>query len=327
MKNIFTYFIYALIILMTVVSINSCGPQDEVVDLPGNYELRKKPGETCFAIYASYGTSGRQKTSPEVRSEAIYDGVFEPLNITDLRGSEEMFILQSAGKKYLFDGRSGVILFDGNPFVRYAKDNDGGLYFETVAGLYPMDKTKGLPSPVDCYYRRGKTFIYSRSGKWGVYQKLVKSGTNIFQSPVYRYLEILPARFDKIRYVCGDGAHHFVAKAGGKWQLYDGWGRVRHMCIGEFDKHRMNVYSQSAAGERNVSGAYINRIVSIPVNCTDKYIPYLMTRCTYTGTDEAGIIKLESHKDCYSSFFTTQNDHSTDPMPWDKADINAEYHY
>ena len=218
-------------------------------------------------------------------------------------------------------------VFDGNPFIRYAKDNDGGLYFETEAGLYPMDETEGLPSPVDRYYRRGRTFIYSRSGKWGVCQKLVKSGTNVFRPPVYRYLEILPARFDRIRYVCGDGAHHFVAKVAGKWQLYDGWGRVRHMCIGEFDRHRMNIYSPSAAGESSVTGTYINRIVSIPVGCTGKYIPYLMTRCTYTGTDEAGIIELESHEDRYSSFFTTQDDRSTYPMPWDEADINAEYHY
>lgn len=327
MKNKFTYFRYALMALFTAGSIAGCGPQDEVVDLPGNYELRKKPGETCFAIYASYETGGGQKTPPEIRSEAIYDGVFEPLNITDLKGSEKMFILQSAGRRYLFDGRSGVIMFDENPFVRYTKDNDGGLYFETEVGLYPMDETEGLPSPVDRYYRRGRTFIYSRSGKWGVCQKLVKSGTNVFQPPVYRYIEILPARFDRIRYVCGDGAHHFVAKVGGKWQLYDGWGRVRHMCIGEFDRHRMNIYSPSADGESNVTGTYINRIVSIPVGCTGKYIPYLMTRCTYTGTDEAGIIELESHEDRYSSFFTTQNDRSTNPLPWDEAEINAEYHY
>ena len=260
-------------------------------------------------------------------SEAVYEGVFEPLNITDLDGSEMMFILQSSGRKYLFDGRSGEAMFGGKPFVRYAKDNDGGLYFETEAGLYPMDETAGLPAPVEQYYRAGRTFIYRQGGKWGVCQKLIKSGTNVFRPTVYRYLEILPARFDKIRYVRGDGAHHFVAKAGGRWQLYDGWGRVRYMCIGEFDKHRMNIYSPSAAGESNVSGTYVSRIVSIPVGCADKYIPYLMTRCTYTGTDEAGIIELESHEDEYSSFFTTQDDRSTYGLPWDEVDINAEYHY
>lgn len=326
MKKIFPYFNCLLFLLLAIGGV-SCGPQDEVVDLPGDYELRRKPGEAYFAIYFSYDLGGGKKSAPEIKSEAIYEGVFEPLNITDLADSENMFILQSAGKKYLFDGRSGAMMLEGNPFIRYAKDNDGGLYFETEKGLYPLDRTEGLPTSVDRYYRAGGTFIYKRDGKWGVYQRVIKSGTNVFRAPVFRYLEILPVRFDKIRYVRGDGAHHFVARKDGRWQLYDGWGRIRHMCIGEFDKHRMNIYSPSAAGERSVSGGYISQIVSIPVDCKDKYIPYLMTRCTYTGDTEVGIIKLESHEDKYSSFFTTQDDHSTYDLPWDEIGINAEYHY
>lgn len=318
-----------LLTVFAVGNFTGCvfAPKDEVVKLVNEYQLRKKPGDEHFAIYFSFEVNGKEVRDPEIRSDAIFDGTYELLNIAEVRGSDKMFILPASGKKYLMDGYTGSLMLDGNPFMRYAKDNNGELYFETEAGLYPIDETAGLPAPVEQYYRAGRTFIYRQGGKWGVCQKLIKSGTNVFRPAVYRYLEILPARFDKIRYVRGDGAHHFVAKADGKWQLYDGWGRVRYMCIGEFDRHRMNIYSPSAAGESNVSGTYVSRIVSIPVGCSGKYIPYLMTRCTYTGTDEAGIIELESHEDRYSSFFTTQDDHSTYGLPWDEVDINAEYHY
>ncbi len=328
-NNTLRYIVYMLLTVFAVGNFASCvfAPKDEIVKLVNGYQLRKKPGDEHFAICYSIERNGEEMLAPEIISDAIFDGTYELLNIAEVKGSDKMVILPASGKNYLLNAYTGLLMLDGNPFMRYAKDNDGELYFETEAGLYPIDETAGLPSPVEQYYRAGRTFIYSQGGKWGVYQKLVKSGTNIFRPPVFRYLEILPARFERIRYVCGDGAHHFVAKTDGKWQLYDGWGRVRHMCIGEFDRHRMNIYSPSAAGESSVTGAYINHIICIPVGCTGKHIPYLKTRCTYTGTDEAGIIELESHEDKYSSFFTTQDDHSTYGLPWDEVDINAEYHY
>lgn len=332
MKNWHSYFMFLLTAGLAVGSIVSCGgPQDEVVDLPGNYELRKKPGETAFAIYQTLESApplpNGKKPDPIVISEAVYEGVFEPLNIMDIDGSEMMIILQSTGKKYLFNGRNEEMMFDGNPFVRYAKDNDGGVFFETEAGLYPWDKVEGLPAPVEQYYRAGDTFIYRKGGKWGIYEKLIKSGTNVFRPTVYRYLELLPARFDKIRFVHGAGAFHFIAKADGRWQLYDGWGRVRYMCK-LYGQHNMNTWSPTAAGEENITGTYINHIVSIPVGCSGKYIPYLKTRCTYTGTDEAGIIELESNENRYEGFFSGYvGDQSTLHLSWDEPDISVEYHY
>lgn len=325
MKNRLLHCVRLLLVMLAFGNMIGCGPTDEVVDIPGDYELRRKPGDAYFAIYFSPNFGGRQKVAPEVRSEAIFDGTFEPLNIADLPGSEDMFILQASGKKYLMDGYSGKLMFDGNPYIQYAKDNDGGIYFQTDKGLYCMSSE--VPAPVEQYYRTGGAFVYRLGGKWGVYQNLIKNGTNVFRAPEHHYVEIMPAQFDKIRFVYGDGARHYIAMKNGKWQLYDGWGRIRRMCIGSFDKHRMNIYSQSGSGERDVTQSYINKILSIPVDCKKTYIPYLDTQCTYIGTEEAGIIRLEFHKNKYQSFYSSQNDCSTQKLPWDEKDVDAEYHY
>lgn len=39
-------------------------------------------------------------------------------------------------------------------------------------------------------------------------------------------------------------------------------------------------------------------------------------------TNKTGIVELEIQQ-----LFTTQDDRSTYGLPWDEADINAEYHY
>ncbi|MEY8686863.1 hypothetical protein AB9N12_12265 [Bacteroides sp. AN502(2024)] len=330
--NLKIFFMVNVFLLVLVVGgFTSCMPKDEIVEVVNNYQLRKKPGDEYFAIYMSFKQDGKEIAEPEVRSEAIFDGTFEPLNIQEVKNSDMMFILPASGKKYLMDGFSGTLMLEGNPFLRYEKDNAGGLYFVTSAGLYFMANVQGLPSKVDQYYRTGTrkdTFIYRLGNKWGVYQVLVKSGISVFQSPALRYIEILPAVFDKIRLISGDGAHHFVAQRDGKWQIYDGWGRRRYLCVGVFDNtYRLNTYSPNAAGERNVTNGYIKNILSIPIDSQEKYIPYLRTKCTYSGDNNVGIIRLTTHNDKYQSFFTAGDDHSIYSLPWEDEDVNAEYHY
>lgn len=315
------------LLMLLVGGFTGCMSKDEVVEIANNYQLRKKTGDEYYAIYMSFEQGDIMKP----RSKAIFDGTFEPLNIQEVKGSNMMFILPASGKKYLMDGYSGTLMLEGNPFLRYEKDNAGGLYFVTSAGLYFMTDVQGLPSKVDQYYRTGglkDTFIYRFDNKWGVYQVLIKSGTNVFQPLVLRYIEIFPPVFDKIRLVSGDGAHHFIAQKDGKWQIYDGWGRRRYLCVGTFDDtYRLNTYSPNAEGERNVTNGYIKNILSIPIDSQEKYIPYLRTKCTYSGDNNVGIIRLTTHKDEYQSFFTAGDDHSIHSLPWDEEDVDAEYHY
>lgn len=324
----FGHIVYMLLAVFIASNFTGCvfGPKDEIVELPNGYQLRKKPENEHFAVYTTWqvGADSYQKAV----SEAIFDATFEPLNIAEVKGSDKMLILTAAGKKYLMDVLHGTLMLDGKPFIRYVKDNADGVCFETEEGKYFLAEVKGLPSIVDDYFRTGgdfDTFIYRLNGKWGVYKRFVKSGTNVFRDPVIEYYEVIPAKCDKIRYVRGAGAGHFVVQTGGRWKIVDYYGRDRLMVNGSFG-HKLNIYSQNGSSEGSITPQYIQQIRVIPVGCKDRYVPYLQTKCSYEGNEEAGIITLEPRADRYQGFFEPNGDYSTFGLPWDEYDYHDLYH-
>lgn len=305
----------------------ACGEKGTMIRLGETTVLYQKSGEDKFALYCHRGENLVPDES-ERCSEAVFEGTFEALNLADVKGSQNMFILTSDGKKYLFHYTAPML--DGRPFSGYHQDGAGGVYFQTDEGKYLMDSTEGLPAPVDDYLRTGGSldvFLFKQDGKWGVYRRFIKSGTNVFRPTEYQYVRLLPAECERVRYVCGDGASHFLVQVAGKWRIVDNYGRDRQMCNGFFGHDiKLNILSPSGAGEEVQTATYLRQMLSIPVGCADKYVPYLRTKCTYTGTDEAGIIRLETHEDNYQRRFGPSGDHSTFNLPWDEVDYHDLYH-
>lgn len=312
-------------------------PKDEIVMLQNNYALCKKPNDEHFAIHQILsvnedgGLNRSLEVEPIVVSEPIFDDTFETITCPDINDSKNWVVLTAAGEKYLFDCSHGKLLLDGNSFTQYSQDNIGGSCFITQVGIYPLSETPGLPTKVEKYYRTGTgndTFIYRKNGKWGVYNRVVKEH-GAYTTPEYLYTQILPAQFDKIRLVRGDGAFHYVAYKNGEWQLFDARGRKREMCTSTSgNQHQMNVKSSTGRGEGIITDTYISNIIKIPTNSNNQYNSYLRTQCTYSGDEEAGIIKLDNHPDKYQRFFAAWNgDWSIFDFDWDNCRDGFDYNF
>lgn len=312
-------------------------PKDEIVMLQNNYALCKKPNDEHFAIHQILsvnedgGLNRSLEVEPIVVSEPIFDDTFETISCPDINDSKNWVVLRAAGEKYLFDCSHGKLLLDGNSFTQYSQDNIGGSCFITQVGIYPLSETPGLPTKVEKYYRTGTgndTFIYRKNGKWGVYNRVVKEH-RAYTTPEYLYTQILPAQFDKIRLVRGDGAFHYVAYKNGEWQLFDARGRKREMCTSTSgNQHQMNVKSSTGRGEGIITDTYISNIIKIPTNSNNQYNSYLRTQCTYSGDEEAGIIKLDNHPDKYQRFFAAWNgDWSIFDFDWDNSRDGFDYNF
>lgn len=312
-------------------------PKDEIVMLQNNYALCKKPNDEHFAIHRILsvnedgGLNRSLEVEPIVVSEPIFDDTFETISCPDINDSKNWVVLTAAGEKYLFDCSHGKLLLDGNSFTQYSQDNIGGSCFITQVGIYPLSETPGLPTKVEKYYRTGTgndTFIYRKNGKWGVYNRVVKEH-GAYTTPEYLYIQILPAQFDKIRLVRGDGAFHYVAYKNGEWQLFDARGRKREMCTSTSgNQHQMNVKSSTGRGEGIITDTYISNIIKIPTNSNNQYNSYLHTQCTYSGDEEAGIIKLDNHPDKYQRFFAAWNgDWSIFDFDWDNSRDGFDYNF
>ena len=312
-------------------------PKDEIVMLQNNYALCKKPNDELFAIHRILsvnedgGLNRSLEVEPIVVSEPIFDDTFETITCPDINDSKNWVVLTAAGEKYLFDCSHGKLLLDGNSFTQYSQDNIGGSCFITQVGIYPLSETPGLPTKVEKYYRTGTgndTFIYRKNGKWGVYNRVVKEH-RAYTTPEYLYIQILPAQCDKIRLVRGDGAFHYVAYKNGEWQLFDARGRKREMCTSTSgNQHQMNVKSSTGRGEGIITDTYISNIIKIPTNSNNQYNSYLRTQCTYSGDEEAGIIKLDNHPDKYQRFFAAWNgDWSIFDFDWDNCRDGFDYNF
>lgn len=312
-------------------------PKDELVMLQNNYALCKKPDDKHFAIHRLLsvnedgGWNRSLEVDPIIVSEPIYDGTIETITCPDIKDSKEWVVLTAAGEKYLFDCSHGKLLLDGNSFTQYSQDNTGGSYFNTIVGIYPLSETPGLPTKVEKYYRTGTgndTFIYRQKGRWGVYNRVVKEH-GAYTTPEYIYIQILPAQFDKIRLIRGDGAFHYVAYKNGEWQLFDARGRKREMCTSTTEnQHQMNVKTSTGHGEGIITDTYISNIINIPTNSNNQYNSYLRTQCTYSGDEEAGIIILNNQPNKYKRFFAAWNgDWSIFDFDWDNKRYDFDYNY
>lgn len=310
-----------------LLMLSACGEKGTMIHLGEATVLYQKPGEDKFALYSHRGENPVPDES-ERCSQAVFESTFETLNLADVKDSQNMFILTSDGKKYLFHYTTPML--GGQPFSSYHKDEAGGVYFQTAEGKWLIAGTDGLPAPVDDYLRTGgdrDVFLFKQEGKWGVCRRFVKSGTNVFRDPEYQYVRLLPAECQRVRYVCGDGADHFLVQVAGKWRIVDTYGRDRQMCQGYYDKSlQLNIYGTSGTEGGPVTATYIRQVLSILVGCTGRYVPYLRTKCTYTGNNEAGIIWLETHEDAYQRTFGPSGDRSSFNLPWDEVDYHDLYH-
>lgn len=76
-----------------------------------------------------------------------------------------------------------------------------------------------------------------------------------------------------------------------------------------------------------MTDSYVRHIAAIDADSQGEYLPYLRTRCTYTGDPEAGVIRLATSEEKYDRFFSPNGDWSNTPLSWDTPQISNLYGY
>jgi len=297
----------------------------EIIHICGLNQLQALPDRSGYNLYSLRLNEDNKNVFAKV-NDVVFSGKFERLNIQEIKGSGNMLILYSQHGKYLWNINEGRFMLDGNSFEKLEKDNAGGLCIQTKDGIYHIAGVEGLPGKVEKYFRSGTfhdMFLYKTNGKWGAYCKLAKHGWR--NQNKEKYVEILPPIYDRIRYVIGDGANHFVCKKNGAWEMRDAYGRKRRMTLG-YGTWELN-HSSMFSRQTDATSTYTSKINSITPGIQDKYNTFFKTRCTCTGDKEASIILLEAHEDSWSSIFDG-DDKSREYLPWDEIDNEKwEYNY
>lgn len=287
---------------------------EEQIHISGRYSLKILPDKTGYNLYTEK-INKHNKYAPVKVSDIVFTGEVEPLNMQIL-GDKEYVTLHSHSGKYLWDTAEECFMLDGNCYEKFEKDNDGGLCVLTKDGRYHISDTDGLPGKVEKYYRSGTyhdMFIYKANGKWGVYSKLVKySGYSSIAKR--KYVEILPAIYDKIRYISGDGANHFVCQRNGVWEIRDVYGRKRRMEC-SCDIWELNT-SFTLSGD-DCTSSYISKINSMLLNVQEKYSSFFKTNYSSIGEHEAYIVYLEYHERSWQSIFYYGDRSESDPPGWE----------
>lgn len=285
--------IYYFFIVSCICLFCSCGPNVEKIPLNNNIELHRQTPDGKWALF--------NKATDSYVSDWIYDG-YEPMNLADIAGSESIFILKSNGKKYLYDAYSSKceFLLDGHPYSSLGKDMEGGIYAQTEAGVYLLNRNSNLPKRVSAYHRSGNSFIYTLDGEhYGVFYHSYNN-KNVWDNGS-SYKPIIAPKYHQIIHVLGDGADHFVARENNKWVILDVRGRQRDMCVTNIMK---NFYSLRVFPyERNATSYYLKIVRSVPLGTSDKYIASFRTRCTHQGDERASTILLKRNKDKWNSLF------------------------
>lgn len=254
------------------------------------------------------GYGGRTEFHTKGSKSAIYDKVFNkyvtdfifdsyrPLAIADIPFGDNLFELSANGKHYLCDVAAAVIKFNGKPY-KLNKDNGGSIYALTDDGLWPLTNESGLPDCVSSIYRSGRAFIYSENGLYGVYYYTASySGFTTTLS----YISIIPAIYDRIIHILGDGADHFIVCRNNQWKIIDVKGRSRDMCYdGSLNQYSLRMFDN----QKDVTRSYLKNIWDIPLDTTNKYIAKFRTHCTHTGNKSASTICLEESSNKQSRFF------------------------
>ncbi len=281
-----------LILFFSLLISSACGPKVEIITINEDYSLRRIiDQEEKFALY-------RMEVP---MSKNIYEGRFEPCNLRELRHGEYMFTLFSGGKKYLYDGYYGKLHLNGDPYIRFDKDNAGDLCFVTEKGIHPNNTSKGLPFYFEEYYSIRNYYIYRKGSKWGVYQQVYYEAEGSSLANVkyeYLYVETLPAVYDNILAVVSDNrkdheVNHFVVNKGGNWSILDLWGRQRYMEYKNFGKLRCDRELEFIRPTFDDTYPYINHIKSLKREPTG-YSSYLRHSYRYSGCKESGAFFLDA---------------------------------
>lgn len=306
-----------LLVLLSYIAVLVGCDSTEYVAVIDDIVLRREKGNEKFELCQRDG-NGFHKVS-----EKSFDGEFEVLNLDNVSFGDHMYAIVSEGKRYLYCGSQ--VLLDGDPFIRYKNDNALGVYFETAKGKYYNAGFTSAPSPVDDYYRTGTendTFIYEKDGKCGAYIRYLRllphRDAISTKRDGYKYVQVLPLEYDKIRFVRGNGANHFVVKKGGKISIIDVYGRKRLMNQIN-DEYQLNTYYPYVEPRyRPITGQYIRNVFAIPVNRENYYSSYFRDECTCKGNDHIAVVLLKE-QDKYQRFFSPGSDGSTFDLSWDSG--------
>lgn len=255
-------------------------------------ELHRKGKEGKWAVY----NGGTRKYD----SDFIYDS-YEALNLAEIDGSENYYVLTTNGEKHLYDARLGVYMLDGEPFEQITRDNEGLPMAQGKNRAYPMANNYGLPTGVDEYWRIGKkTFVYRRGSQYGVFQVQKQSKHNEFTSliaPTSNPLTVMG-------YTTSDGASCFVIGEGNNRRLIDTEGLERTMRYNPGDYwHKFNSiwelnmppYNGESYEERdpwhtNVTKEFFKLLDKMPIDGSEHYYSQLKANCKRYGNKQCSIL-------------------------------------
>lgn len=297
---------------------------ERVIAISGSNQLRALQDESGYNFYSLRLNSDNNREFEKV-SDIVFDGQYERLNIEGIEDSENMLILNSGQGKYLWSISDDCFMLDGNSFNKMEKDNAGGVAVKTKEGFYHISDLGSCLGKFEQYFRSGTLhdmLLYKTNGKWGVYCKLMKP-SGIYSKYYAKYVEILPAEYDKIKYVFGDGANHFVCQKNGKWEIRDAYGRKREMCKNIIMK--LNT-ERTVNREYLYTTAYINKVREIQPGLFEEYNSFFKTDCTCSGDDEACVILLKYHANSWQGLFYN-GDESRRSLPWLDSGERWEYNY
>lgn len=257
---------------------------------------KKEPmGNTNRTEFHTKGSKGAvyDKAFNKYVTDFIFDS-YRPLAIADIPFGDHFFELSANGKHYLCDVSVALIIFNGKPY-KLNKDNGGNIYAQTDDGLWPLTNESGLPECVSSIYRSGRAFIYSEKDLYGVYYYTASSRG---LTTILSYKSIIPAIYDRIIHILGDGADHFIVCRNNQWTIIDVKGRTRDMCY-DGDQYALRIFDY----EMDVTRSYLKNILDIPLNTTNKYVAKFRTHCTHTGNKNTSTIRFENNSNRLNSLF------------------------
>ena len=255
-------------------------------------ELHRKGKEGKWAVYNGLAR--------KYDSDFIYDS-YEALNLAEIDGSENYYVLTTNGEKHLYDARLGVYMLDGEPFEQITRDNGGFPMAKGKNRVYPMANNYGLPTGVDEYWRIGKkTFVYRQGSQYGVFQIQKQSKHNEFISliaPTSNPLTVMG-------YATHDGAACFVIGEGKNRHLIDTEGLERTMRQNPGDYWtkdnriwQLNTppydgesYEEQWAYYYDVTDSFFKLLDKIPIDGKERYYSQLKAHCTRYGNKQCSIL-------------------------------------
>lgn len=288
--------ILAALVLCCLSACNSIEREVLYTDYNGQActELHRKGEEGKWAVY--------NVLTHTYDSEFIYNS-HEVLNLKEIDGSENYYVLTAEGKKYLYDARLGTYMLDGESFERITRDNEDLPMAQGKNKVYPMVNNYGLPTGVDEYMRIGeKTFVYRGGNQYGVFQIQKQSKHDKFISLIAPTSE--PFIVVGVGYKNARSAMCFVTGQGNNCRLIDTEGLERTMRHNPGDYWtkgnsvwQLNTppvdgesYEEQWAYYIDVTASFFKLLDKMPINGRERYYSELKAKCVRTGNEQCSIV-------------------------------------